>query len=78
MCRAPERGLISWEEFKQKQYYVVPSDPNWEERPAGLYNFYKDPDKYPLPTPSGKLEIYSQRLADHFLDDMEISFLKSE
>ena len=70
-CRAPERGLISWEEFKQKQYYVVPSDPNWEDRPAGLYNFYKDPEKYPLPTPSGKLEIYSQRLADHFPDDME-------
>ncbi len=67
----PERGLISWEKFKEKQYYILPSDPSWKDRPAGMYQFYKDPEKYPLPTPTGKLEIYSQRLADHFPDDEE-------
>ena len=31
----------------------------------------KIPEKHPLETPSGKLEFYSQRLADHFPDDNE-------
>jgi len=67
----PQAGLCSWEEFKEKQYYVVPTDPDWEKHPAGMYEFYKDPEKNPLPTPSGKLEFYSQRLADNFPDDDE-------
>ncbi len=67
----PERGLISWEEFKEKKYYVVPTDPDWKSRPAGMYHFYQDPEKNPLPTPTGKLEIYSQRLAGEFPDDEE-------
>jgi anaerobic selenocysteine-containing dehydrogenase len=33
--------------------------------------FYEDPVKNPLPTPTGKLEFYSQRLADSFPDDKE-------
>jgi anaerobic selenocysteine-containing dehydrogenase len=67
----PERGLCTWEQFQEKKYYIVPSDPNWRDRPAGMYNFYKDPEKHPLPTPTGKLEIYSQRLAEKFPDDKE-------
>ena len=63
--------LISWEELQEKGYYVVPTDDGWEDVPAGFYNFYKDPEKYPLTTPSGKLEFESIGLAENFPDDME-------
>jgi len=65
---APE---ISWEELQKKGYYVVPVDEKWQEKPAGLYPFYKEPEKNPLNTPSGKIEFYSERLASHFPDDVE-------
>jgi trimethylamine-N-oxide reductase (cytochrome c) len=44
---------------------------DWEKDPVGLFNFYKDPEHYPLATPSGKLEFYSERLAKNFPDDKE-------
>ena len=47
--------LISWEEFNEKQYFPSPTDPDWEKWPAGLYEFYKDPVKYPIQTPTGKI-----------------------
>jgi molybdopterin guanine dinucleotide-containing S/N-oxide reductase-like protein len=63
--------LISWKEFEEKKYFITPTAPDWENTPAGLRLFYEDPDKNPLDTPSGKLEFYSQRLAEHFPDDQE-------
>jgi len=36
-----------------------------------LSNFYKDPENNPLETPTGKLEFYSQKLAEHFPGDEE-------
>ena len=63
--------LISWEELNEKGYYAVPTDDGWEDIPAGFYNFYKDPEKYPLTTPTGKLEFEAQGLAEHFPDDLE-------
>jgi molybdopterin guanine dinucleotide-containing S/N-oxide reductase-like protein len=62
---------ISWEEFKEKGYCVFPSAQDWENDPAGLIKFYEDPVKNPLPTPSGKLEFYSERLAKYFPNDNE-------
>ena len=62
---------ISWEELNERGYYVIPTDPEWEKIPAGLIEFYEDPEGHPLSTPTGKLEFYSQRLADHFPDDKE-------
>jgi anaerobic selenocysteine-containing dehydrogenase len=62
---------ISWEELNEKQYWVSPVAPDWAETPPGLRKFYEDPNANPLPTPSGKLEFYSQRLAEHFPDDKE-------
>ena len=62
---------INWEEFSKNQYYVFPTAKDWESDPAGLLRFYKDPVADPLPTPSGKLEFYSKRLAQHFPDDSE-------
>ena len=63
--------LISWEKFKENQYFIVPTDPKWATYSRGLQDFYEDPEKHPLSTPSGKLEIYSERLAKFFPDDEE-------
>jgi len=62
---------ISWEEFKEKEYYVFPTAKDWEKDTIGLRPFYENPEKNPLPTPSGKLEFYSERLAEHFPGDEE-------
>jgi trimethylamine-N-oxide reductase (cytochrome c) len=64
-------NMTSYEEFKEKGYYVIPTDPNWKKHPAGLKEFYDDPDNHPLTTPSGKIEFYSETLAEHFPDDKE-------
>ncbi len=63
--------MVSWEQLKEKGYYVVPTRKDWEEDPAGMIAFYNDPDKNPLSTPSGKIEFYSERLAKNFPDDYE-------
>jgi trimethylamine-N-oxide reductase (cytochrome c) len=63
--------LVSWEELNEKGYYVIPNRKGWEEDPAGMLNFYKDPEAHPLETPSGKIEFYSEKLAKHFPDDKE-------
>jgi trimethylamine-N-oxide reductase (cytochrome c) len=63
--------LISWEELNEKGYYVVPTADNWEDVPAGFYEFYKDPQKHPLSTPTGKLEFEATGLLKHFPDDLE-------
>jgi anaerobic selenocysteine-containing dehydrogenase len=63
--------LVSWERIKQNGYYVIPTADDWESVPAGLRLFYEDPEKNPLETPTGKLEFFSQKLADAFPDDKE-------
>ena len=64
-------GEISYEELKEKGYYVVPQDPDWKGNKAGMLAFAEDPEGNPLYTPSGKIEFYSQRLATAFPDDTE-------
>jgi trimethylamine-N-oxide reductase (cytochrome c) len=63
--------LISFEEWKENGYYVIPTDPEWDKDKPGYREFYEDPEKHPLQTPTGKLEFYSQSLAEHFPDDEE-------
>ena len=63
--------IVPFEEFLEKDYIVLPVAENWEEAPAGLYNFYKFPEGAPLPTPSGKLEFYSESLEKAFPCDEE-------
>jgi len=63
--------LVSWEELNEKGYFVIPVDPEWEKIPAGLLEFYEDPEGHPLTTPTGKLEFYSTGLAEHFPADEE-------
>ncbi|HSW56872.1 MAG TPA: molybdopterin-dependent oxidoreductase, partial [Dehalococcoidales bacterium] len=63
--------MISFEQFQEKGYYVVPTDPAWNKIPVGLHKFNIDPENNPLKTPSGKIEFYSQNLAKHFPNDPE-------
>ncbi len=62
---------ISKEEFFEKQYYALPCDPSVLDLPAGLIDFYKDPENNPLSTPTGKLEFTSTALEKYFPDDPE-------
>jgi len=62
---------VSWDELREKGYYVVPTRADWEDIPAGLIEFYEDPEGHPLTTPTGKLEFYATGLAEHFPDDEE-------
>jgi len=63
--------FISYDEFMEKRYFVIPTDPEWEKYTPGLREYYEAPEKNPLKTPSGKIEFYSQNLAKHFPDDKE-------
>jgi len=65
------KDMISYEDLKAKQYFIPPMRPDWQEIPSGMRGFYEDPETYPLHTPSGKLEFYSEVLAEHFPDDKE-------
>lgn len=62
---------ISYEEFRKKQYYMIPTVEGWEDDPAGFEPFYKDPEANPLQTPTGLLEFSSTALAENFPDDKE-------
>jgi len=62
---------MSFEEFKKKQYYVYPCDPEVLKVPAGLRGFCEDPKNHPLTTPTGLLEVTSTALEEHFPDDPE-------
>ncbi len=65
------QNLVSWEKLQKNKYYVIPTVPDWEKDPACLIKFYGNPEANPLKTPSGKLEFYSERLAESFPDDTE-------
>lgn len=69
-CGIPE-GAMTFEEFKEKQYYPFPTREDWKDIPAGLIQFHDDPEGHPLRTPTGKLEYYSTSLAQNFPDDAE-------
>ncbi|ATW26807.1 molybdopterin-dependent oxidoreductase [Candidatus Formimonas warabiya] len=62
---------LSYEEFRKKEYYIVPTADGWEDDPAGFAPFNEDPEGNPLQTPTGKLEFYSMGLAEYFPHDQE-------
>lgn len=62
---------LSFADFKDKQYFPFPTRKDYRELPVGLSKFYRDPEKSPLRTPTGKLEYYSATLATQFPDDHE-------
>ncbi|MFC1901886.1 molybdopterin-dependent oxidoreductase [Chloroflexota bacterium] len=65
------QDLVSWEELNEKDYFVIPTAPDWKNDTPGLREFYEDPVKNPLSTQTGKLQFYSEALAKHFSDDKE-------
>ena len=69
--RSGIQGKMTFDEFKEKGYYVVPTDPGWKQHPVGISSYYADPENNPLTTPSGKIEFYSANLARHFPLDTE-------
>ena len=62
---------VTWEQFKEQQYILYDYADDWEEESPGFRSFYENPEKYPIPTDSGKIEFYSEALAKHFPDDDE-------
>lgn len=63
--------FMDYDEFEEKKGYVVPIAKSWEEDHPGFYDFYNDPEHFPLKTPTGKIEFYSTALAEHFPNDEE-------
>lgn len=61
---------ISYEDWLENGL-PVPTLENWEDDPIGLAPFVDDPEANPLDTATGKLEFYSQALADGFPGDEE-------
>ncbi len=60
----PQTGRIPIMEFKEKGIYQVPRKINDKFVFISNEKFRKDPEKNPLDTPSGKIHIHSQELAD--------------
>jgi anaerobic selenocysteine-containing dehydrogenase len=63
--------MISYDDFEEKGYFVISTDPEWKKHPVGMREFHDDPDNHPLKTPSGKIEFSSRNLARYFPDDRE-------
>jgi len=61
-------GLVSWEELNEKGYFPQTRVGEWAHTPL---NFYNDPLKNPLSTPTGKVEFESQTIKQNAPDDKE-------
>ena len=73
-----ERDWVAWilDRYRKTRFPGLPSLDEFERSNRGVYSvpvtrpavafadFRKDPGKHPLPTPSGKIEIFSKRLYD--------------
>lgn len=83
----PAKRGISWEEFKKRKIFIPdhPTWEEWKQiqndiaakhgqtwgAKPGLTWFYELPEGKGLDTPTGKIEIVSTGLAEHFSDDRE-------
>lgn len=61
---------FTWDDLQERGFYASPIDESWKTVPAGMLNFYEDPETFRLSTPTGKIEFYSTTLAEVFPDDM--------
>jgi anaerobic dimethyl sulfoxide reductase subunit A len=73
-----ERGWVEWalDRYRRTRFPGLPTLAEMLEANSGVYSvavtkpavafadFRRDPKKYPLPTPSGRIEIFSKRLYD--------------
>jgi len=57
---AARQGIPDYEAFKAEGFYKLKTP----EPHITFQNQIKDPDHHPFPTPSGKIEIFCQRIAD--------------
>ncbi len=60
---------LDFERFERQGYQLVPTKEGWRDDPVGMQVFHDAPDFFPLQTPTGKIEIWSTGLAEHFPDD---------
>jgi len=65
------KDYISWEKLNEKGFYCVPPAEGWENDPVGRSDFLRDPETYPLKTPTGKIEFEATGLLENFPDDEE-------
>ncbi|MFC1875430.1 molybdopterin-dependent oxidoreductase [Chloroflexota bacterium] len=66
------QDLVSWERLNEIGIFAQPSIPDWADNANNIMgNFYNNPGDNPLLTPTGKLEIESTFLLEHFPDDNE-------
>jgi len=65
------KDIMSWDDFKEAGYWINDFADGWEEDTVGQRDFYNDPEKNPLSTPSGLLEFESIGLLENFPDDAE-------
>ena len=57
---AAKHGIPDYDDFKANGFYKLETP----EPHVAFQNQIKDPAQYPFPTPSGKIEIFCQRIAD--------------
>ena len=62
-------NMMTYDEFAEKKMCLAPTAEDWENDPVALTAWYEDWSKQPMQTPTGKIEIYSTGLAEHFPDD---------
>ena len=60
---APQEGLMTVAEFKEKGFFKIPRTKGDALSSLPWAAFYEDPEANPLPTSTGKFEIYSMGLA---------------
>ncbi|BBB89586.1 MAG TPA: molybdopterin-dependent oxidoreductase [Methylomusa anaerophila] len=60
----PQTGRIAFREFREKGIYQVQRAPGDHFGFTELEDYRNNPEKYPRATPSKKIEIHSQKLAD--------------
>lgn len=70
---------MSYDEFKEKGYYVWPDPTEFGDKRKQFQDFYEDPEGHPLvnpngqlDTPTGKFEIFSTQLWERYGYDEEI------
>jgi len=62
---------MTWEEFNRQKIFIVPCKEGAIDLPAGLKEFYEDPEGHPLTTPTGLIEFSSRHIEEYMPDDDE-------
>lgn len=63
--------FMTWEEFQEKEIFILPCKEDAQDLPAGLAEFAADPASNPLTTPTGLLEFSSYHIKQYMPNDPE-------